>query len=1253
MRKFLIISGSIAGAVILAAYLAFLFVLPNVIDLNQYKPQVQKLVKEQIPLNVNFENAKITTTPFLSAGVKADDISVKFEDGTTLFSADNAKVRIALPSLLLLTVKVSTAEINNPKLNFTIVDGKQFKILMLVEKLLQQKENNLTADSETTPETNFDTSFIRIKVPNVKINNYDVKISDEKSGHNLRLKGDCLKLAYLNGKVAKLKTNAEFYSDESKNITADIDINSFLPVPEKLDAEDDKPERIELPFINPVLAYREYNLKSNITTKLKIRKTNNSVKLNGFLNIDDTTLKLADYDLPECYFHGKFRGTKSNIDTTISVAKGENIKLNGIFDYGKNKKIDMVVNSDKIYFQDLITLSKAYLDSLHIKNDLNLIRGTGYIEANTNIKTNLKKLVSSGNILIRNGGIINENIKLGITKTNVNMLLDNNNLVLKDSYTYINNAILRAEGSINEKSVADIKIYADRVPIPGLFRAFAPEQAKRTVDINSGNVTVNATLKGKLKDALCNAKINVTEFLMNDIHNSYKIINDDLEIVFNSDAKTKTNTTEILNKGFTVLLPQTGSSIKDNVVKIGINGTKLTLKPTDVLLNNTSKITFSGIVDSNLKEPVFDIKGKGNLLAEDLKKFAGYQAAPFIDAKGQLPLNITVNGDTKRQNLVLRLLSSPQNYISPVTLKQTYGKNTVLQAKIDFKGDRLKIKETGLFVRTTSADENGNVTEHLKEIAGVNGTITKLNSTPFINVIRVSIPSELSGKIYGFRDAGFKLNGKMIIFGNSQSPRMRGEFNLKKLYIKDLLTTIDNIAFDFRGKTLYINARNILLNGSDISSHMNISLEPSNILKITNLNVNSNKIDLDRLIMVTTAASRIIPSSGTKSSDTTNIPVSIRNSAVNLKHIKTGNIQVYDTTAGLVLYKNNLYINNLRTKAFKGNIHGRVSMNLLNNLLKIKIKGNNINTEKMFIDTAGLKDALSGKMAFDTDIALNAGAADINEQMKSLTGNVKFSIKDGQFGPFGKVENLILAENIRDSQFFKTALGGIINGLTSIDTTHYKELKGTMNFRNGTVKLAPVTSEGNVLTLHIAGEYNLLKNTADMQIRGRLASMLSNVLGPIADINPVNLVRITPGLNIASAKLFTLFTVPVTQKELDTIPAFKTKTDNFNATNFQVIAKGDVSKPMSLIKSFKWLALQQQIDTANNFVSTLPDPETMNTTVADVEAKQAEEEKTSSKIKNIFNKKEKEQEELQKQQTQKLLNQMKEKEKENSKAEKL
>ena len=125
MNKFWKYLGFTALGVIALAYTAFLFILPNVIDLNQYKEEVQKLAKEQAKLDINYENAKIITTPLLGAGVKADNISIKLPDNSLLFSADSIKTRISIPSLFLLTVKVSCLDIN-----------KLFVIYLIFAKLI-------------------------------------------------------------------------------------------------------------------------------------------------------------------------------------------------------------------------------------------------------------------------------------------------------------------------------------------------------------------------------------------------------------------------------------------------------------------------------------------------------------------------------------------------------------------------------------------------------------------------------------------------------------------------------------------------------------------------------------------------------------------------------------------------------------------------------------------------------------------------------------------------------------------------------------------------------------------------------------------------------------------------------------------------------------------------------------------------------------------------------------------------------------
>ena len=80
--KILKILGITVLSILVLLYLAFLFVLPNVVKLNDFKPMIQQIAKEQANLNVDFDNAKIIVTPLLSVGAKVDNLKVTFADNS-------------------------------------------------------------------------------------------------------------------------------------------------------------------------------------------------------------------------------------------------------------------------------------------------------------------------------------------------------------------------------------------------------------------------------------------------------------------------------------------------------------------------------------------------------------------------------------------------------------------------------------------------------------------------------------------------------------------------------------------------------------------------------------------------------------------------------------------------------------------------------------------------------------------------------------------------------------------------------------------------------------------------------------------------------------------------------------------------------------------------------------------------------------------------------------------------------------------
>ena len=142
MKKSLKIIGISVVSILAVLYLSFLLILPNVVDLNKYKSLVQKLANEQAMLNVDFKNAKISTTPLLHAGVIIDGLSVSLPDNSSLISSEKIKARISLPHLLLLTVRVSTLEIVEPVLNLDIQNGEQFKVVRLIENIVNALDDS-------------------------------------------------------------------------------------------------------------------------------------------------------------------------------------------------------------------------------------------------------------------------------------------------------------------------------------------------------------------------------------------------------------------------------------------------------------------------------------------------------------------------------------------------------------------------------------------------------------------------------------------------------------------------------------------------------------------------------------------------------------------------------------------------------------------------------------------------------------------------------------------------------------------------------------------------------------------------------------------------------------------------------------------------------------------------------------------------------------------------------------------------------
>ena len=95
------------------------------------------------------------------------------------------------------------------------------------------------------------------------------------------------------------------------------------------------------------------------------------------------------------------------------------------------------------------------------------------------------------------------------------------------------------------------------------------------------------------------------------------------------------------------------------------------------------------------------------------------------------------------------------------------------------------------------------------------------------------------------------------------------------------------------------------------------------------------------------------------------------------------------------------------------------------------------------------------------------------------------------------------------------------------------------------------------------------------------------------------------------------------------LPNFANKYADSGAAKFQLKVRGDAAKPLTLVKSFKWLSSKTQFDEAMDFVNSLPEPVEGSTAtniqeaIAEAQALEAEKKTVKYKLKHLFDREEK------------------------------
>lgn len=386
------------------------------------------------------------------------------------------------------------------------------------------------------------------------------------------------------------------------------------------------------------------------------------------------------------------------------------------------------------------------------------------------------------------------------------------------------------------------------------------------------------------------------------------------------------------------------------------------------------------------------------------------------------------------------------------------------------------------------------------------------------------------------------------------------------------------------------------------------------------------------------------------------IPVSMTNTDIKLDgHILKGNGSVQKFTSGGIIAENlvgdfslkgeNFYLNNVKGNAFSGKVGGNIVYNITNAKTGVEFSGSGLNAERAIYGAAGIKNAISGTLGFNTKLSLIA--ADYDEMMKSLRGNLSFNIKNGSFGEVGRLDKYLQANNIMTNVILKSTMTSIINSIAVMDTAKFDYLDGKMTFKNGWADINLMKSSGKLLAYYITGKYNLLNGTTNVVVLGRMDAQLVAKLGPLGQLSANKLLSYIPKFGTATAKVVEALTTNPKGENTSAIPALTSGSTSYE--DFKVVFNGGLESKSS-VKSFKWLTtvdmsaiehktLKDSVNdikssvgkdvtnTVNSTVNSVKDvvtssKEQWNSTKEDWNATKDQFKNSAEEIKNLFKKKE-------------------------------
>ena len=739
-----------------------------------------------------------------------------------------------------------------------------------------------------------------------------------------------------------------------------------------------------------------------------------------------------------------------------------------------------------------------------------------------NVSSDNKLQLRNGIISLKNGNLQIKNLN-GIftdTKSEFSINLDSENIASKPDFN--------GQISLKNFDLRLLNMMKDFSFIPQNISKYT-----KCINFEQGKINLNA----KINSNVVNASTNIGGIAFN----------------YSPDIANLLPKTDNNNILATIPVKIVNGSLYIHRNSLGLNKINMIADNMPVLVDGTVNNIFSK-QDFNLY-----INSKPN--QEFIDKYINNNRIYPIKFKGDIVYWTKIKGtkDDYRIQSEANLEKNSNVYYLGATIGDIENAITV---KIDMdviKQRLLRIKE---FSYDKLIESQGKRTTSLN-LLKASGDIDILKNDLGFHDLKIKTSNPTDAKIFNilFRKPNIKqgqFTSNLKFNGTLSKPKLTGNFHIVETNIPFFDTTMKNLSFVFKDKTIDLYSTGEIL-GNDINFTGILRNKLTVPYYIEQAEVNTKFLDLNYI----TERIKTVQIDENNAFDTFN-NFDLKNTVIKNMNIKADKIRLRNLTAEQVdanlsiSDKKVFNINDFKFKIADGFINGKFSYNLIDNNLGLNLNAENINANDLSIALFNLNNHIYGDLT--GELNLSCKGSDFNNCMKTLNGKTSFNVTDGRMPKLGSLEYLLKAGNLVKSGVTGISINGIIDILTPLKTGSFSTIYGRMNIKDGISDDIEIATKGKDLSLYMFGSYNFASSQADMEVLGLLSKKISTLLGPIGNVSMNTLFNVVPGVDLSKDSIIL--------EKINKIPGIELSGKAFR--KFIAEIKGDISSD-NYVNSFRWI----------------------------------------------------------------------------------